>query len=236
MTSHGPNLDFDGPIPLEIHAKPLAQAQAAYDAHMAKRVIYDPKLPCDHPHNEAARRWADKLYGKDGFKTALDHARMFNGTVTLRPAAPMKANPSHGRKSLSFYVAQLESLLDKMASLDPISEEWASLQRKASSMRANALARARVEEDEETVIPTVPSARKVSKPLRTIARYVQDIAEIIRQMNQLDPRSMAWKTLRCRASNFRSRCQAMAKTHGIEPKIPQIPISPDAPANLRKAS
>lgn len=231
--THGPNLDFDGPIPLEIHAKPLAQAQAAYDAHMAKRVIYDPKLPCDHPHNEAARRWARD---KHPLEIALQQSRMFNGTVTLRPAAPMKANPSQGRKSLSFYVAQLESLLDKMASLDPISEEWASLQRKASSMRANALARARVEEDEETVIPTVPSARKVSKPLRTIARYVQDIAEIIRQMNQLDPRSMAWKTLRCRASNFRSRCQAMAKTHGIEPDIPQIPISPDAPVNLRKAS
>lgn len=230
---HGPNFDFDGPAKLEIHSAPLAEAQAALDAHMARRVIYDPKLPCDHPHNEAARRWARD---KHPLEIALAQARMFNGTVTLRPAAPLKANPTQGRKSLSYYVAQLEGMLDQMSRLDPISEEWAAIQRKASSMRSNAIARARADEDEETVIPTVPSARKVSKPLRTIARYVQDIAEIIRQMNQLDPRSMAWKTLRCRASNFRSRCQAMAKTHGIDPEIPQIPISPDAPANLRKAS
>lgn len=150
------NFDFDGPIKLEIHATPLAQAQAAYDAHMARRVIYDPKLPCDHPHNEAARRWARD---KHRLAMALEQAKSLQGSTVVN-FAPKPAPRSHKRKKpASRLIENIVRAVARMNAAVPGTKEWVAAQKLAYHWKAMAEARAK-EEGTTVEIPNIPKLRE----------------------------------------------------------------------------
>ena len=156
--THGPNLDFDGPITLRLHHTPLQQALANLEAHQSARPEYLPRAPYDHPQNEAWRRWARE---KEVLQTAVDVARALEPRPVLvyTPAPAPKAKRGQGRRlTASGLLATVHRSIERMNALEPGCEEWRRAQNAAYHNRAQAVKRAR--EDGETIIlPEIPKRR-----------------------------------------------------------------------------
>lgn len=217
--NHGPNLDFDGPLTLEIHATPLDQAQAAYDAHMAKRITYDPKLPCDHPHNEAARRWAREKIDLD---RALEISKALQGSTVVNYAPKPKAKKTPPKESLRDIVRRLEALRAEMATLDIWSKEWDVLRCRYSHLyfRAQAMAK---ETGEKVEIPDVPRDRRREGHIKRVKEHIASMEQIIAQMLEIGPGNPEWKRLQVMASSRRHRAARTIRDHGLDLRLPKIP-------------
>lgn len=157
--THGPNLDFEGPITLRLHHTPLQQALAALEAHQASRPEYLPRASFDHPQNEAWRRWARK---KEELQTAVEVARALEPRPVLvfTPNPQPKAKRGQGRRlTAQGLLANVMKNIATMAKLTPGSPEWLRVQNVAYHNRAHAAKRAR-EDGETIVLPEIPHMRK----------------------------------------------------------------------------
>lgn len=217
--NHGPNLDFDGPLKIELHAAPLAQAQAAYDAHMAKRVIYDPNLPCDHPHNEAARRWARE---KIDLGRSLEIAKALQGSTVVNYAPKPKAKKTPPKESLRDIIRRLEALRTEMAPLDIWSKEWDKLRCRYSHLyfRAQTVAK---ETGEKVEIPDVPRDRRREGHIKRVKEHIASMEQIIAQMLEIGPGNPEWKRLQCLAACHRYRAARAIRDHKLDIRLPKIP-------------
>lgn len=223
MTSTGPNFDFDGPLKIELHAAPLAQAQAAYDAHMARRIEYDPRQACNSPHNEAWRHWArEKLH----LEQTLTLAKALQGStvVTFAPKPRAKAQVERTVHRLTTWdiVQRLESIIAQMAPLDIWSKEWDKLRCRASHLHHTAKERAK-EEGSTIPIPDVPRDRRKLAHLKWVHEHIAAMEGLIAQMNALGPAHADWKRLQYLASGHRQRATRAIRDHKLDLRLPKIP-------------
>jgi len=160
--SAGTPFDFDGVLPVEVHALTLEEAERLWAEHQAR--CPGSYLECWDTGRAAEReRWI--LEGMD-LEAQLNVARAFHDSPMARQPGPKtraqrQANSVYhpSRRTTQDYIAELERELAIMATLKVGSPEWQRHRDRAGHVRHSATRRA-VQDGYRGIIPVIPRRRE----------------------------------------------------------------------------